>query len=386
MLISTLVEKYTATDLFENCSPGARVLMASLGRVQFHFKKLSVKQLTKQRLADYIKQCEAGGVISSRDAQLDVSTVFTLVTLYTKETAFSVQEVMDVYQPPLARSDLTYARVTVMPDDFGIRFRPVIGANRDINIDWAKQLAADFENVSEQSILVLYPDPRYKDVFRIIDGQHRIYAASKWGPEAGVTFEAQVRSGPGRRVVDQIAKLNLGKRYRTLDHLKNARDESLWPDIFEKYGLQPGFTRSGPKLSWPSVVAGYCMADGTVSVRATSAPVQLAAWRTNDHTALTLVDEAAQILAWWKPACDGASSEHKLYTLQSASGLAFALQLYRENVGKPALKDVPQRILEWPGLPEIRELSAARGSSLAEHLLKGSNYRVKKASILRLGS
>jgi hypothetical protein len=272
-----------------------------------------------------------------------------------------------------------YAKIYVGPGDFGTKFRTVPNANRQIDRNWARKLWSSWDTVEGQTMLVLYPDPVEPGVFRILDGQHRIFAASEWGTKPSV-FEAQIRPAPTtKEVAGQIANLNLGKRYRTSDHLANARSGSLWPSVFEKRGIAPVYTRSGPKFNWPAIIGGTLLASGKTSADATDPDNQRELWLTADPS---LIEEVASTLAWWKPAVDGAAKIYKLYTLQSITGIAFALELCRENAGKPSLKGTPARLLSWPELPSIRPLTAARGVLLGDALLKGVNYRLWDNNLL----
>jgi hypothetical protein len=280
--------------------------------------------------------------------------------------------------------DVKYTRVTIRPGDFGTKYLPVQNANREIDTKWAKKLWENWPSVEGETILVLYQDPKDAKVYRIIDGQHRIYAASKWlTGKKEATLEAQIRPSPVgglKAVANQISHLNLGKRYRTQDHLANTRSGSLWPDIFRAQGLEPVYTRSGPKFSWPSIIGGYLASKGMTSVKATSAEEQLDAWLMKDPNEILW---CAKTLSWWKTACDGASKTHRLYTLQSLMGIAFALKLCRENQGKMThLSSVPSRLLMWPELPSVRGFTAARGALLPEALLKGVNFRLHSENLL----
>jgi hypothetical protein len=385
MKVSTLIDRYVATGAFDADSPGAVVMVGALGRLNQHLGAEHLNALTRERLAGHVKQVVDGGA-GLTSAQLDVSMLHVLAVLGGTKNFPTMQEVIDAYQPRRrGRLDVEYQEVTVKQGDFGTKFLPLQNANREIDPLWARKMTSDWDAMSRQTVLVLYQDPSDKPgVFRIIDGQHRIYAASEWGSKDGTTFEAQIRKGPNFRMVDQVANLNLGKRYRTQDHLRNARDESLWPRIFAEHDLEPAFVRSGPKLGWPAIVSGFWMADGKTSGFATSTKAQLELWRTRDVNTLHRVDEAAQVLLWWKPACDKASSEHKLYTLHSAVGISFALRLWRANVESRSLASAPQRLLAWPHLKEIRELTAARGATVGEFLLAGVNQDVAKNARLVL--
>jgi hypothetical protein len=393
MLVTELVDTYAASGVFDVDSVGAVAVLGSLDRVQKRLGKIAMGKLTCKRLAKHVEEVVASG-LGLTEVRLDLSMLRILATLYTGDTLPEVQEVIETYLPPVSvRKDREYVQMSVAKGDWETRFRPI--ANRDIGVGHAKALAVVMETVSDQTVLVMYPHPTIKDVFYVLDGQHRIYAASRWGFKLSkrgvsnepVTFDVQMRSGPGSYVTDQIANLNHGRKYRTLDHLKSSQGESLWPGIFAAYQLNPAFTRSGPKLSWTSIVAGFCMADGDGSVKATKAQTQLDAWRTSDPNTLHRVDAMARILAeWWGQACDGASSKHKLYTLQSSSGIAFALRLWRENAqdNEATLLGVPQRLLDWSELPASRGLSAARGAALSDHLLRGVNDGIAKGARLTI--
>jgi hypothetical protein len=388
MKVSTLIDRYVAAGAFDADSPGAVVMVGTLGRLNQHLGSSQLDTLTRERLAGHVKQIVGEGAGLTL-AQLDVSMLHVLAVLAGAKDFPTMQEVLDTYQPRRrGRLDVEYQEVTVKPGDFGTKFLPVQNMNREIDVAWASKLSSDWDAISRQTVLVLYQDPKDKaGVFRILDGQHRIYAASEWGSKDGTTFEAQIRKGAPNRLVDQIANLNLGKKYRAQDHLRNARDESLWPSIFAAHDLEPAFVRSGPKLGWPAVVTGFLMADGKTSNAATSTKAQLALWRTRDVDTLHRIDEAAQVLLWWKPACDKASAEYKLYTLHSAVGISFALRLWRANGGTDgvaALASAPQRLLAWPQLKEIRELTAARGATLESYLIQGVNYKSPKERLLRL--
>jgi len=292
-----------------------------------------------------------------------------------------------------------YQALTCRPGDLGKfgdtgkRFKLLNGYsgafNRDISKDHARYLMQNWETVVEETVLVLIPDPAEPGTFFVLDGQNRLYGASELC-KTPTTFQVQVRDPVQFRstIAEQVAHLNLGKKFRTADHLKNSHQQSWWPAAFEANQLFPGPGKGHTTLNWPSILQGVIIAKmarsmGSAKTSNTNALRDL--WLTQDPTMLAEMGRIASIIAWWREADEGASAR-KIFTLHSGTGLAFALLLYEQNSDNLKLSEVPARLLQWPELPNIRNFTAGRGGALFKELLDGVNYNLKKNLFTVLGS
>lgn len=286
---------------------------------------------------------------------------------------------------------MKYERITVNPGDLGKRFLLLEGwrnaNNRPLSEKFAKELAKDAESVASQSILVLHRDPKKKDRYYILDGQHRIMMASNFRNKP-TTFEVQVREEGdfNDSISVQVEKLNRGRPFRTPAHLANTQAESKWPDIFAEYGLTPTYNNGRSKLTWPSIIrariaANSCARDGRMPAGTANLTQILELWRTDDED---MIRETAEIMAWWEPGAT-AVAKMKVYTLRSYLGLTFAILLWEENSDKPWLLKAPMRLVDFNEIALIKGLPHSRVRELFHLLIRGVNYKRQTRLLTILG-
>lgn len=143
-------------------------------------------------------------------------------------------------------------RITIQPGDAG---RFVFGQNRPIDTAWARRVYGQIiEQPQASGSLELLRLPG--DRLRVLDGQHRVWAALHLSP-APMTFNAVIHD-EGSAPPSAIA-LNAGRSMSGLDRLHVLQDQSPWPAWAAQIAPDLSITyRSGRQaLSWMTVL-GAC--------------------------------------------------------------------------------------------------------------------------------
>ena len=371
-------------SLYEN---GFKRLSKWLGTVE-------VEVLTEpDRLAAYLDFLTKNGVTDPTLGTLDLALLRSAADYSELELPSPSAVAMafrDLKRPAKSPRARRFEKVVVKPGDWGGKFRPFEGAyranNREIAPRHARALLDKWDSVVAESTLVLTEDVR-TGAFLIVDGQHRVYAASELR-EKPTTFYAEVRS------VDQmpsdpaaqIANLNMTRRFRSVDFLQSQKDHSLWPKLLEERGLTPSYGgATGRNLTWMAVLMGVAYArnhrNNVAQTTGTNAEGMLELWLSHDPEVLEEMKVVADVLNWWLPGSKIAEARG-VKAMRSSMGIAFALLLVDKNQGNRLLDSAPQRIATWPPLESVKGLTAARGQDLWKQLAIAMNYRQREPVLI----
>ena len=262
-------------------------------------------------------------------------------------------------------------KIKISKGDFGKKFRLLDGSfagayNRGIDVNRAKKLAKNWEDVQEYGVLTLtrvqatsdwmtkaemikhlgvtdralrrrvksghvkmkyvrpesgnvkqyyqeqttpFQGDNEHEVYYIVDGQHRIYAASEI-IEGDTHLHAIVRSSTskpnsksGFRADKAVSALNSGAAFRLKDWLRTEQAQSPWPKVFEKAGRLPTYTEAQYTLTWPAIMRGVTMAhsslkQGGISGGGHKSGVILSCWRGEDVSA-EFATQCAEAINWF---------------------------------------------------------------------------------------
>jgi hypothetical protein len=268
--------------------------------------------------------------------------------------------------------------IVVMPGDWGKRFQPG-ESQRSIRAKWARVLARYMPAVQESSgALVLSPLPCAKNErpsYIVLDGQHRIYAASEVLKKP-VRFYAEIRHEV-RDTQEAVRNLNRQMRHNLGDSLEVTRRDSPWPEIFAEYGLDLSYRQKRTDWCWPVVLRAFTVDQWALE---SGGPM---AYRTNVRSNEQCIDvwknakpsdirDFAEFLLWWSPAMEhGKKIRLNMGTYDT---LMIMWRIYQENP-ESYLKGLPKKVMRYPEIERLRGSNAAQLSNTIRLLLAAVNYK-----------
>jgi hypothetical protein len=206
--------------------------------------------------------------------------------------------------------------MTVNPGDFGKKFKTFNGEynayQRPIRKGHARKMAKNWDAVLASTILLLLQckDDTGKVFYRILDAQHRLWAASelrstptKFMAIIYDSLDVLPLSGP-TQVADFICMVNTeGQKFSLNEMLGNYKGHSKWPSVFAKYGLTPSYNAGKRTINWANIVRAATLVEssylkGEPDSGSSSQRRVLEAWKTWSEAK---IERYAKIIAWWEP-------------------------------------------------------------------------------------
>lgn len=275
-------------------------------------------------------------------------------------------------------------QIQVRKGDYGTAYLNLSGYgdanNRILNVEHAKRLLRSWDSV-KMSIVELV---EIKGRLFIVNGQHRIYAASNFMNGAATSFQAVIHEqgeleARGIDLLEHIAHANAGKPQTINDLFTMYHQRSTWPYVFKHHGLAPETKQSMGTLTWANTVRSFLALKHSLKnkrVYAASSTIPreelLKAWL---ETPSEDIIRTAQLVQWWRPVAEAAKAR-KINALYSTNALYAAFLIHELNQGSPVLRDAPMRLLEWPELPNLKAWGRmGQGREMLRELLFAMNYK-----------
>lgn len=274
-------------------------------------------------------------------------------------------------------SDRKIVNITVRPGDWGKKFISV--HNRDVDKSWCRQMVRSWDTVTKSTV-TLHPFDETETKWIIIDGQHRIYAASEVLKKS-TTFYAEIRADIDN-VRKEIELENKGKKHNIADRLRIYEDMSSWPKVFKSFKLEPVHAQSKFRYSWKLIVAADLTAADYINTgnrRRLSQNMIMDRWTQASEQDIAAI---AEFLKWWEPAVDYAHQSRGLY-LASYAVLTWMYVMWFENYGNSALKGLPQKMAQRPFMEQLRGMTASKFDEVGDILLRSANYQ-RRVNLLTL--
>ncbi len=276
---------------------------------------------------------------------------------------------------------------------FGSLFKMLEGAfgahNRPVNPVKRNSMAQDWMDPIAGLVTLVRCRDGAVDYYYIIDGQHRLSAASLRG---GVTLSCAIYEEedlPYEDVKKWITYLNTLKTiFRTVDYLMTHSSDSVWPTVFEQSDVPPAYANSQSALTWVTVVRGFGVGRYIYRKQAiTDGPYFKPGRYINlwTKTPKEQVDEMQKWYEWWRPFTEEAGVRNiKAASSYRAAALSIALWLENKDVRPEQLARVPERMLRFPEINTLHYHTALR--DLAPTFLKGANYKCSSNLLTIAGS
>lgn len=276
--------------------------------------------------------------------------------------------------------------IEVRKGDFNSKYLNLMGYdeahNRILREEHAKKLIKVWDKVQGSLVELVEEDGR----FLIINGQHRIYAASTYLNGHTSRFDAVIYSreelaARGIDLVEHTANANAGKAQTVNDLLAMYQERSVWRDTFEEHGLKPEVKQASGTLTWANIIRAH------VAVRRSLAIQRFYSASSSSVTRQTLLEEwqntpdeevraAAFLVKWWLPAAQKAKEERKVLSLFSANALYAGFIIYHSNYTSPIINDAPERLADWAELPNVvRWAKQGHARQMTEAALYGMNFK-----------
>lgn len=279
-------------------------------------------------------------------------------------------------------------RITVNPGDFGEKYKTLDGHgdahNRPPNEEWAKKLCklglAEVATIGVVMLLESEVDGQYY----IIDGQHRIYAASELEARLFCFVAVIIERGyEPANIAKMVADLNAGRRTTPAERLSIFKEHSSWYDEFTK--------KRGIVLvnkDWPlflrGIYAGTCALNKDQwNAKYLDIDPLVNFWK---HTPPALIEESIKVYNWWTPAAKKLKKEQKNTSMLVSVSYAFAYILWKSyEKDFDAIKDAPTRLAKWPGAPSLVGSSKMVKSDMPfQSMLEGVNYHKQEVKRVHL--
>lgn len=278
--------------------------------------------------------------------------------------------------------------ITVNPGDFETRFFCLEGlggaCNREINEDYVRRLGRSWNTVKTSRVeVVLRPDGNYW----IIDGQHRISAASR--REEATRFKAACWPSV-RALVDYLAHQRLSlaqyveaegasRTFKSGDKLHNSQLESPWVEPFKAVGLSPSYKGKRRGLTWNGVLNARINVDRSIAEQRfvdgrVLQPERLEMWRSCPDEVLERTADAYRL---WSPFVRRAQKARALRFLTKPTLLTAWLLIYEVGTPSDLVPGVISRIEEATD-DDLRALAFECSGGLREavlHILKMANHK-----------
>lgn len=284
-------------------------------------------------------------------------------------------------------------QITVLPGDFG-RMYMQSEYNRTIDQGRAKAMSGYMDSISEHTVVTLSEDD--DGAYTIIDGQHRIYAASKYCNRP-VQFTAIIRGNIDNKP-EAVTAMNVGASFRLKDHLKVNRNDSPWPEPFKALMLSKGAHDSLVSPSYGAKQASVCW---HLIMRARSLADHLAktrSFKTKYFTTRTIVDgvwstytkdgihRTASAICWfYGPLAELHAAERRsIQGLYGYRSMAMAMLTYdlHASSGEASISGRPLKMAELA--LQLRHVSTMSMSIYADEWVRLLNYNKRSSSRLSI--
>lgn len=287
--------------------------------------------------------------------------------------------------------DGRFCFVTVAPGDFRRRYLELEGhdgaCNRPIDAARVRLYGQSLESICTTTIALLDVNGR----MFILDGQHRLAAISAHATAPMriaariLTREDVARVAPS--LADYMKVLGAQKPMGVGGRLSVFRSQSPWVEhapraLADSMTFNPSKTR----ISWLSLLGAVIGAERShkkgyfVSFSATNvdAAEVFNVWLRAPESAVREVFECVEP---WIRVAERARLMHKVRFLASATCLQTWILIAKINADSPAMRTLPERLLEFPALPSILR---ARDAETANALVEALNYKRKQENRVSL--
>jgi len=211
------------------------------------------------------------------------------------------------------------------------------------------------------------------EVYYIVDGQHRIYAASEL-IEGDTHLYAIVRNSTskpnkksGFRVDKAVSALNSGTAFRLKDWLRTEQSHSPWPKAFKSGGRSPLYTEAQYTLTWPAIMRGVSVAhsslkQGKIFAGGHRSKTILSCWR-GENVDQEFLTQSVEAINWFYDQLDSRGS-----SLRRANGVLYGYK----SVACVVLAYIQNSRRLSNGRPKSM-VDAGQGMVLKEYSLRGMN-------------
>lgn len=272
--------------------------------------------------------------------------------------------------------------ITVRSGDYNRKFHALAGFggahNRVLKPNNAKLLLSKWEKIQGSRVDLLEASGK----LYILNGQHRIYAASEFLGGKSTTFKADIitlqdLAERGISLADYVAGANAGTPQTINDLLAMHREASAWPDIFRQHGVEaePRQLRNG--YAYSNIIRATYSRDKAITagrivgIDSTARDKILEVWLSYPEAQIAQV---ADVLRWWQGATKIAT-QRRVTTLYSGGSLLAALLIYHENAASPVLREAPERLGNWAELPNLGRIAPGDVKTLTSEILFAMNLK-----------
>lgn len=236
--------------------------------------------------------------------------------------------------------------------------------------------------ITQGDIIVLIDNE--DGTYTVVDGQHRIAAASGYVGLPSVKFTACIRGKDfPLSLVEQVRQLNSGKPFDAGDTLEVLAPDTKWVQVFASFGLSPEFkSRCFTHESWLTVLTGWLVGKESLAAGRlkTNKPSREAREEFFMRATQKDIQDVAKMTKWWFDGVRAAGRPTETRALFTASAFTFAVSLWLcpKNRENPYLLLAAKNIAAWSNLRQETNGTTAGGLMRPLHgvLLKAANLNV----------